>query len=200
MFKHKFFVFIALSLFSFGFMASTAYAQTLSSGAITTSATIASEFTFKITVENQNPVATTTTMNFGELVRANDSELQAATFYKVYAELNTLGAPSHLTQTASALTRSGGSETIPNGSFVMKTTYEPADNAGQAQPTGVTMLPVQTAVGTKEIYADPTGSHRVVTILYYLTGDPTLGATEKISFDQKSGSYSGIVEYTLVSD
>ena len=202
MIKYKLHVTAVVCLLSaFYFLAPDAYCGvSLSSGPISASATIASEFTLKIRIEDQVTKAITPTMNFGELVRVNDNELRAATFFKVYIELDTLGAASHLTQTASPLTREGGSETMPNGAYIVQPTYDPADNGNLQQPSGSNLGKRQSAVGTEEIYTDPTGSHRTVTSLYFLSGDSTIGATEPITLNQKSGAYSGTIQYTLTSE
>ena len=163
-----------------------------------TSASIPSALTLNVTIIDPVTQAAVPTMDFGELERAGE-EFRSAKFFKVLLEVDTVGDPLSLTQVGSALTRAGGSETIPSGAYIADPTYNEAENSGKPQATGSQLGTRQSVVGTNEIYSDPNGAKRTLTIFYHLSGDPATGGAEVIPLDQKSGSYSGSIQFTLTS-
>lgn len=164
-----------------------------------TSATVPSALTLNVTVIDQVTQSAVPTMDFGDLERVGD-EFRSGKLFKVLLEVDTVGDPLHVTQVGSALTRVGGSETIPNGAYIADPTYNEADNDGKPQPPSSHLDVRQTVVGTHEIYSDTAGSKRTLAIFYRLSGDPVTGGTAIIPLDQKSGAYSGTIQFTLISD
>lgn len=174
-------------------------ASSTSSGAVNIAASIPSGLTLNVTIVDQVTQSVVPTMNFGELERVGD-EFRAAKFFKVLLEVDTVGDPLHVTQVGSALARAGGSETIPSGAYIAEPTYSESDNEGKPQPAGANLDARRSVVGTNEIYSDTSGAKRFISVFYRLSGDPATGGTAAIPLDQKSGSYSGMIQYTLTSD
>ena len=177
---------------------SPSQAATTTSTTVLTSATVPSALTLNVTIIDELDQAVVPTMDFGALERVND-EFRSSKFFKVLLEVDTVGSPLHVTQIGSPLTRSGGSETMPNGAYIVEPTYSEADNDGKPKPTGAFIGARQTAVDTQEIYSDPAGSRRSITLFFRLSGDPSTGGTQIIPLDQKSGAYSGTIQFTLTS-
>lgn len=173
-------------------------ADTVSGGPIHVSASIPTGLTLEMKIVDQVNGSQMPSLDFGELVRTGE-EFRAARFFKVFLNENAAGDPFTLTQIGTPLTRNGGSETIPNGAFIVQPAYAEADNSGNAQPAGSTIGSIGTAVGTRTLFTDATGSSRVITLIYTLSGDPNTGATEVIPLSQKSGSYSGTIQFTLTT-
>ena len=190
--------FVATLFFSFIFFAEATDASTLSTGPINVSASVPTGLTLDMRIVDQLNSAQVPSLDFGELIRTGD-EFRAARFFKVYLTANVAGDPFVLTQLGTPLARSGGSETIPNGAYIVKPEYVDSDNSGSSQPTGSTIGTRGSAAGTRTLYTDPTGSSRVITLTYTLSGDPNTGATEIIPLSQKSGPYSGTVQFTLTT-
>ena len=173
-------------------------ATSSSTGAVTISASVPSALTLNLTIIDPLTQSAVPTMDFNELERVGE-EFRAAKFFKVFLEVDTVGDPLTLTQVGTPITRTGGSETIPSGAYVVDPTYSEADNNGKAQAPGSQLAARQSVVGTHEIYNDPNGAKRTLTIFYYLSGDPATGGTQIIPLDQKSGAYSGSIQFTLTS-
>lgn len=191
----KRFVFLVLALLSFS---SQVFAASATQGPITVAADIPSGLTLDMTIIDQLSGAVVPSLDFGDLVRVGD-EFRSSKFFKVLLKINSVGDPFELTQNGTALTRSGGAETMPSGAYIVKPTFEAAENNGAAQPSGAAIGSTGSAVGNKILYTDPTGTGGVVTLTYTLSGDPNIGATEKIQLNQKSGSYAGTVQFTLTT-
>jgi hypothetical protein len=178
--------------------AALARAASISAGPVSVFAEIPSGLVMELTIIDQLTGATVPSMDFGELSQVDD-EYRATRFFNVLLKISTAGNSYELTQLSTPLTRSGGTETIPNGAFFVKPFYEEADNAGFAFPSGASLGPAGTAVATQAVFKDPTGSGRTVRLQYTLTGDPATGATQNIPFGQKSGSYAATVQFTLTT-
>ena len=187
-----------LLLLGFSVASSESRAGSATTGAVTIAAVVPPALTLNVTIIDQVTQAAVPTMDFGELERTGD-EFRAAKFFKVFLEVDTVGDPLNLTQIGTPLTRSGGSETIPNGAYIAEPTYNETDNGGKPQPPGAHLDIRRTVVGTHEIYTDPAGSKRTLSIFYRLSGDPATGGTQIIPLDQKSGAYSGTIQFTLTS-
>ena len=173
-------------------------AQTTVGGPIHVSAVVPAGLMLELTIIDQLTNAEVPSMDFGELVR-NGDEFRAARFFKVLLNTNVAGESYQLTQNATPLTRNGGAETIPEGAFIVKPAYVETDNFGLTLPIGSSVGAVASAIGTRPLFSDPTGSSRVLSLTYTLSGDPNTGATEVIALSQKSGSYSGTVQFTLTT-
>ena len=171
------------------YFAPGARAATLTAGPINVSAEIPSGLALELTIIDQLTGSKVPSMDFGELSRFND-EYRATRFFNILLKVNTAGNSYELAQLSTPLTRSGGSETIPNGAFFVKPLYEAADNSGNVLPGGSVLGVPGTAVATQPVFKDPTGSARTVRLQYTLTGDPVTGATQNIPLGQKSGSYT----------
>ena len=191
-------MFLAASFVTALAFLTVANAQSVSGGPINVSASVPSGLALDLKIVDQVSAAQVPSMDFGELVRMN-SEFRAGTFFKVYLTANAAGNSFVLTQTGTSLTRNGGPETIPNGAYIVKPEYVDSDNSGAAQPVSSTVGNRGSATGTRTLYTDPTGSSRIITLTYTLSGDPNTGATEIIPLSQKSGSYSGTVQFTLTT-
>ena len=164
-----------------------------------TSANVPSALTLNVTIIDQTTQSAVPTMDFGDLERVGD-EFRSLKLFKVLLEVDTVGDALHVTQIGTPLTRAGGSETIPNGAYISDPKYIDTDNAGKGQPPGSHLDVTQSVVGTRELYSDPAGLRRTLSIFYRLSGDPATGGTQLIPLDQKSGSYSGSIQFTLTSD
>ena len=186
-------LFFTLSLFSL-----RANAESATGGPVNVSATVPGGLALELEIVDQVTSTPSPSLDFGELVRIGN-EFRAAKFFKVFLRANATGDSFELTQISTPLTRAGGPETIPTGAYIAKPTYVEADNAGLSEPPGSTVGAIGTAVGTRTLYQDPTGSSRTITVVYTLSGDPNTGATETIPLSQKSGSYSGTVQFTLTT-
>ena len=173
-------------------------AESVSGGPINISATVPSGITLELTIVDQLTGSQMPSLDFGELVRIGD-EFRAATFFKIFVKANAAGDPYELVQIGTPLTRSGGTETVPGGSYIVKPEYIESDNLGAAQPLGSAVGARGTTVGARTLFTDPTGSSRILTLTYTLSGDPNTGATELISLDQKSGAYTGTIQFTLTT-
>lgn len=174
------------------------FAVSVNSAAITAKASINSSLTLDVVVEDQLSSAITPSLDFGNLIRVND-EFRSQTFYKVYLTINSVGDPCELSQLGTFLSRTGGGEIIPSGVYIVKPEYDAGQNSSKAQPAGSQVGSRGTAVGTRVLFTDPTGSDRTITATYTLSGDSNLGATETIPLSQKSGSYNGTIQYTLTT-
>lgn len=186
-------VFLGLAAFS-----PVVHATSLNGNPVVVEASVGAGLTLNVTITDQLTNTVVPSMDFGELVRT-DNEFRSKTFFKVLLRINSVGDPCQLTQTGTALTRTDGTETMPSGAYIVKPEYVDADNNGVGIPTGASVGKVATVVGTQVLYNDPTGSDRNVTALYTLSGDSTLGATQIIPLSQKSGSYSGTIQFTLTT-
>ena len=178
--------------------ASSARAISADSGAINVSATVPSGLTLEMRIVDQKDNAERPSLNFGELLRTDD-DFRAPTFYKVFLTVSGAGDPFELTQTGTLLTRNDGAQTLPPGAYFVKPLYEESSNSGVELPLGSQVGRTGSAVGSRVLYTDPTGSFRVITAVYTLTGDPATEATERIPLSQKSGIYSGTIQFTLTT-
>ncbi|MBI4353499.1 MAG: hypothetical protein HY593_06225 [Candidatus Omnitrophica bacterium] len=183
----------AVCLFSF-----SAFAASSSVGPIDISATVSSSLSLNVKVVDQATNQEVSSLDFGQLKEEKTQSL-AQTSFKVLIKVGPGNGSLQLTQTGTPLTHEAGSAVIPEGAFAVKPTYDAADNSGASQPEGSTVGAAGTAVGTRTLYSDPTGSERVVTLLYTLSGDPSAGAAEVIPAEQKSGAYSGAVQFTVTT-
>ena len=191
-------LFSASGLLAFFLFSPVSRADSTSQGPINVSAVVPSGLTLEMHIVDQLSSAEKPSIDFGELERVGD-EFRSKTFYKVLITVSGAGDPFELTQTGSSLTHNGGSETIPSGAYIVKPGYSEADNENLARPLGSTLGNTVTAVGPHLLYSDPTGSRRVTTALYTLTGDPSTEATQIIPLSQKSGTYAGTVQFTLTT-
>lgn len=173
-------------------------AATVSGGPFRVSAQVPSTLTLELSILDPVSGAEKSLLDFGELTRVG-GEFRAERFFKVLLKVNTAGDSFGLTQIATPLTRSDSAETIPSGAYVVKPTYVEADNTGLSQPTGSQIGTAGTAVGTRTLFADSTGAGRVITLTYTLSGDPSTGATEVIPLSQRSGFYTGTIQFTLTT-
>ena len=180
------------------FYANTAFADTSASGPLDVKASIPAGLTLEATVIDQLINAVVPSLDFSELVRVGN-EFRSKTFFKVYLRINSVGDPCTLSQNGTDLVRQSGAEIMPRGAYTVLPEYIEGDNSGQPQPPGSSLGVRGTVVGPRLLYTDPTGSDRVITSTYTLTGDPNTGATEVITLDQKSGNYSGTVQFTLTT-
>ena len=175
-----------------------AEAASATQGPINVAADIPSGLTLELTIIDQLSGAVAPSLDFGDLVRVGD-EFRSSKFFKVLLKVNSVGDPFELTQNGTPLTRTGGSETLPSGAYMVQPSFVPGDNSGAAQPSGSSIGTAGTAVGNKLLFSDPSGTGGVLTLSYTLSGDPNTGATEKILLNQKSGAYAGTVQFTLTT-
>jgi hypothetical protein len=165
---------------------------------VNVTAQVPSDLTLDMRIVDQLTTGQVPTMDFGELVRVGD-EFRARTFFKVYLRINTVGQACELSQLGTPLARNSGTEIMPAGAYMATPAYEQAQNSNQQIPSGAKLGALGKVGGTLLLYSDPTGSSRTVTVTYTLSGDPITGATEVIPISQKSGSYSGTVQFTLTT-
>ncbi len=191
-FSFFFLFFLALS-FTIG-----ARAANLTAGPLNVSAEIPSGLALQLTIIDQLTGAQVPSLDFGELSRVQD-EYRAQRFFNVLLKINTAGNPYALTQLSTPLTRTGGSEALPDGAFYVKPIYDSDDNAGLLPPSGSSLGVAGSAVGSRPLFNDPTGSTITVRLRYTLSGDPITGATQAIPLSQKSGAYAATVQFTLTT-
>ena len=170
-------------------------ATTLNNAPINVSAEVQSSVTLQLTVVDQQTGAEVSSLDFGELNRVGNQFL-ATKVFKVEARILTSGRPYELVQTSTPLARVGGSEVIPPTAFVSKPFYDASYNAGAALSPGARLGSSAPVGGSQRVLADPTGTAQSVHILYSLSTDPTAPA---IPLNQKSGAYTGTVQYTLTT-
>jgi hypothetical protein len=176
--------------------ASGVHAINFTAGPVIVAAEIPSGLALKLTVVDQLTGSAVPSLDFGILARS-ENDYRAERFFNVLLNVNTAGSAYELTQISTPLTRTGGSETIPSGAFFVKPIYESEDNAGLSLPLGANLGVAGSAVGSRLLFSDPTGSARSFRSRYTLSGDPITGATETIPLSQKSGAYAATVQFTL---
>lgn len=175
-----------------------AVAGVTTNAVLLTSATVPSNLTLNLEIIDETTQAAVPTMNFGDLERVGN-EFRSTKLFRILLNVDTVGDPLVVTQIGSPLVRTGGFEIIPSGAYIVEPTYSEEDNNGKTLP-GTAIVGARTSVvGTHETYSDTAGSKRTVSIFYRLSGDPATGGTEIIPLDQKSGAYTGTVQFTLVS-
>lgn len=148
----------------------------------------------------------TQTMDFGDLQKVGE-EYRSATYYQVQITAAANTDPFEVRQSATALVRSGGFETIPTGAYIAKIptldliTTISGDQQTQGAPAGAKVGETGTAVRDILIYQSDDRDNKKVMIPvdYTLSGDSALKATQIIPINQKSGSYSGTVMFTITS-
>lgn len=183
---------LALSAFK------TADAASLSFGTITTTAEIPNALALNITITDLSTGQEIPSMDFG-VVDNSAGQLHSNRLFRVLLAVNAQGVSYEIKHDVSPLVRSGGSEVIPSGAFSARPFYVAEDNAGQLIPSGSRLAVTGPAEALKTIFTDPSGSSRVISMIYALSGDPSTGATEKIPVSQRSGSYSGTIQFTLTT-
>lgn len=166
---------------------------------VNVSASIPSELTLDMRIIDQRTNSQVPSMDFGDLLRSGD-EFRAQTFFKVYLTIYSVGISCVLSQTGTPLTLNSGTDTIPKGAYIAKPEFEASENSNQARP-GNTEIGVHGSAAQNNmlLFKDPDGRKSVITVTYTLTGDPITQATEVIPVNQKSGAYSGTVQFTLTT-
>ncbi len=169
-----------------------------STGPVTVSATVPSSLELVVSIADGLTNATVPSMNFGELI-PDTGDYRAKTFFIVQLRISAGGSPHELTQNGTLLTRNGGGDTIPDGSYIVKPSYNDSVNGGDPQPSGSQMGLIGSAVGNRLLYRDPIGKNRTITANYTLSGDSNTGATQTIPLSQKAGPYAGNIQFTLTT-
>lgn len=173
-------------------------AGTQNVGPVPVSAEVPSSLELVVTIRDALTNAVVPTMAFGELL-PDTGDYRARTFYLVTLQVFAGGNAHEVSQNGTLLSRNEGGETIPSGAFNVSPFYDSAVNSGLPQPPGSAVSSAGSAVGLKLLYSDPSGNNRTVSAFYTLSGDPNTGATQQIPLSQKSGAYSGAVQFTLTT-
>jgi len=181
------------------------FAATINSPAITVSAQVPSNLALNVTLRQNSSTGTVLpSMDFGTLQPTASTNLVSSASGStgtgsVVAMLsaNTQGAPYVISQTGTALTRSGGAETLPAGALQVTPVYAAADNGGAAMPAGASLGTQGTWVASgKTLYDSENGSPaaiRVVQVHYAVIE----GAGGTVPPNQAAGTYNGTVTYTV---
>ncbi len=132
------------------------------------------------------PDVADTAIAFGNLVVSGGTLVAAEGRVAFINVINTAGTQYTVSSNiATPLTRTGGTETIPNGAFVLNVNETTPANPGTATD------PANTAVGNFTIFtSDAPGSESQVEAHYTITNDPALGATSFVPQNQRSGTYT----------
>ena len=184
-------------------MASPAAFAVTDTAAINVSASVASNFDLTLNIfefENDTIGPSATQMSFGTLAdfspavgtlnSVNSGTAAFVVFATAVANDAALTTPYTITLTGTAMTRTGGSETLPNASLRFTPVYNTADNGGVANDGTLgsatswvgTNVPVYTSAASR-----PT---RTVQVYHAITNVPT---------SQTSGAYTGTITYTLTA-
>lgn len=170
----------------------------------------------ELTSATQNPWTGTTvdTMSFGQLTNklADGSDAgvwYSQKYYCVFIYTTSYGHRYEVRSTSAGLTN--GSGTLPAGSFMLSPDYASADewsagNPQGAQPTGSTLGPKISAVGTDMLVyrSETAASNRIVRAFYSLPtflagGAKPYDGYEPIPTSQAGGTYSGTVTITIAA-
>lgn len=194
---------VAASLLGVTLMLDGACAQLLAETSTTTPiltiAEVPTSFTINLSVQDAATGQSLPNMDFGKLSQDN-SALVPERQLKVLASVNAAGMPYDLSQNSSSLVRQQGMEEISNDALVVRPVYEESVNGGQNLPAGAKVAAVGTGSTVRNLYTDPTGQPRVISIYYSIAGENSQVAQSKpLSSDQRSGSYTGQVQFTLTS-
>lgn len=180
------------------FSSQAVWAISASAPQVIVSADVVAELELEVIAIDEKTQSPMSSLDFGELLRT-DSELLSPRVCRVMLKVSGTGQPLELIQTASELVVQGNSDIIPKGAFMMRPAYLPEDNAGIGMPAGSQVAAPGPVYGRQLLYRDPTGSHRIISVYYTLSGDPTTGATDQIPLTQKEGNYFGNIQYTLTT-
>ncbi len=183
--------------------ACSAWADSASKAGIEVSARVPSALTLNIRIIDEYNNKEKPSIDFGELERIGD-EFRAKVTYKVLIDVNANGDGYEVRQLGSQLIRNGGSEAIPNNTYICRPLYQESENI-YSDPTDAGLPPTAkvgewgTTIGDKLLFDNPGGKRRTITTRYTLSGDPNTGASDIIPISQKSGSYSGTIQFTLTT-
>lgn len=172
----------------------SAEAATFTRGPILTSAVVPNMLSLNVLVLDAATDAPLSSLDFGRLSAAGN-ELGSTRAFRVLLQVNAQGSPYEVRQEASPLQRSGGEEMLPLGAFLAQPLYLETDNAGQTAPAGARLGAADSVENLQSVYLDPSGSNRTVSVLYQMA--PAGG--QAIPVHQRSGDYTGTIQYTLVT-
>ena len=173
-------------------VAAPALAETVSAPTITSTATVLDSFTIIVDLRRDiagfPDIANDQQMNFGNLT-IQGGTLNAVEGVVAFVTTNSHQDPYTVNSViANPLTRSGGTQTIPNGAFVLNAAYAAADNGGAANEGTVNYS--GTAIGTHPLYVSG-GTHSQRTVQgHYYVGNQAPGSTTFIPADQADGVYT----------
>ena len=198
-----------------------AWADSDNVGPIDVSASVAAVATLDCTINkcagtDANCVAPTATgvatMNFDNLVDIDpdpaNNALASTSYFKVFCGINTSSRPFSVTQTGTALTRSGGIETIPDNAWVFAPIAAVDDTDADAiaddpLPAGVVVGPKISAHSTGASWIN-TGTNTSVVVIqatYGVSAPPNTvnGAAPVIPPNQTAGTYAAQVTWDLTT-
>lgn len=168
---------------------------------VTTSATVSSVFDITLNIfefENNSINNNVTTMNFGNLgvVNGTLNSVNSGTaafvvFASATANSSTLTGPYTVKLTGTPMTRTGGSETLPNASLVFDPEYNPADNGGAANDGGAMTGPASWVGTDLAVYTSSAGRPTRTVQVYH--------SIQNVSTGQVAGIYTGTITYTLTA-
>ncbi|MBI4353501.1 MAG: hypothetical protein HY593_06235 [Candidatus Omnitrophica bacterium] len=110
---------------------------------------------------------------------------------------NTHGLPYTITQTGTIL--SNGASQIPAGACVVVPVYVADDNGGYSMPSGSQLGVNGSWVTTNKVLcmSNASGQSFAFRGYYSITDDPNAGATEAVPIDQRAGTYTGVITFTV---
>ena len=207
---------VAIFVIVFSVASPSAFAATATSGPYTVSASVDGSLSLSVALrKNTSTGPIVSSMDFGKLVEFSSTDPIDPT--KVYKALrssatsttttgnvtamvnaNSHGLPYTITQTGTAL--ASGADSIPAGACSVITAYSTLDNGGAAEVGTRSLASGGSWVGTKTLYtSDGLGSIRTFQAIYSITDDPAAGATTAVPINQKGGTYSGTVTFTVTA-
>lgn len=183
------------------------FADTTSSGPITTKAEIPTGLTLSVALhKNSTTGALVNSMDFGILedigtgtLRSTPTGSTGTGNITAVVSANAQGQPYQVKQTGTAL--SNGQTILPIGACTVVPVYASQDNGGAELPSGASLGTAGTWVATDKVLytSDASGALRAFQAIYSVTDDDTAGATEGVPQSQPGGVYNGVVTFTVTT-
>ncbi len=184
-------------------------------GTVQVSATVPANLAFNATIFELVPNGTGGTdigpqvsaMNFGNLASNGTFDpdgpgpqppqpraLNSLKAFQVFFSLNAQGRPYQIKQTAASLR--SGTNTIPNGAFIVTPLAGIGGDPSKPLPSGVSVGTRGTAAASNKVLFSSTGPGASLAATYGITDNPAQGATQPIPLDQPAGTYTTTVTFT----
>ena len=158
-------------------------------GPLTTVAVVPSTLSLDMTILDAAG-SQASSLDFGQLSRTADT-FGSNRLFRVVLSVSGQGVSYEIRQDVSPFTRNGGNEAIPEAAFLVRPLYLESENSGLSIPSGAQLAPEGPASGTRTLFSDPTGSSRTISLAYSMASG--------VPFGLPSGSYTGTLQFTLVS-
>lgn len=156
---------------------------------------------FETNVISEATKVTSGVMNFGNLVYDESSQTYygGTYFTVVFWPSSNSGTQWQLKMSAGSLTDASTGETLPDGACI----YDPwgTDHNGAAFPTGSVKGTRGSIVGTDQVLftSNSTGTYTSVPVTFIISNNPSAGATEFITNNQRAGTYETTVVVNMTA-